>query len=347
MTDPRSDSPDAPEENEQGLTDRFGRVHDYLRVSVTDRCNMRCTYCMPPEGIDLNSKDHVLSYEELLRVVRVGASLGIRKVRVTGGEPGVRKGLAGFLKQLSGVSALDTLALTTNGLFLPQKLEELRETHLSKINVSLDSLDAERFARITRGASLDRVLDALEVAVEAGFHVKVNAVALPDLTLDEIGSFVDLARRLDVEVRSIEFMPLCGSAWQSDQFMPLSELKEEVVSHFDLASEAHRGVSTTYRLGPDEPGRIGFIASLTGPFCEECSRLRLTSNGVLRPCLFQETGVPLRPLLRDGGTDAQIAERFHAALDEKWTGNPAYRGEWRPTEKNPPQDFGQIRSIGG
>ncbi len=332
--------------NEKPLTDSFGRFHDYLRISVTDRCNLRCGYCMPPEGIDHVRKEMVLSYEELLRVLRIGIDLGVRKVRVTGGEPLVRNGIISFLQSVSELDGLDKIGLTTNGLNLKPHLETLRKTSLEHINVSLDSLDEERFRNVTRGEGMKTVLDAVASAVRHGFQVKVNVVALPDLSREEVDSFLKLARSLDVTVRFIEFMPLCGSGWDPERFEPIMKLKEDVRSRFDLEPVSTEGVSNTFSFR-DGFGRVGFIASLSNPFCGNCSRLRLSSTGTLYSCLFSTDGISLLPVLRDGGSDAEIVEKIGEALDDKWAGNPAYTGEWDPETEEPPRDFALIRSIGG
>lgn len=331
---------------EAPLMDSHGREHDYLRVSVTDRCNLRCTYCMPPDGIQHFSKDRVLSLEETLRVARVGVSMGIEKIRITGGEPLLRENVVWLFKKLSELDDLETLAMTTNGLLLEEHLDELRETQLSSINISLDRLDPEEFKEITRGGDIDTVLEALRMAVEAGFNVKVNAVALPDLTLEDVGGLAELARTHDIEMRFIEFMPLCGNAWQSDEFTPLEQLQEKVVDHFDLEPTGRRGVSNRF-VFPDGRGSIGFIASLSDGFCDTCTRLRLSSKGKLRSCLFSERGDTVREILRSGGTDEEIAMAYRSVLDDKWEGNPAFTGEWDPEEEDPPQSFSLIRSIGG
>ncbi len=328
------------------IEDSFGRGHDYLRVSVTDRCNLRCGYCMPPEGIEHIKKEMVLSYEEILRVIRVGVSMGIRKVRITGGEPLVRNDIMDFIRGVSAIDDLEKIGITTNGLNLQQHLEDLKETRLQHVNISLDSLDKERFQSVTRGEGLQTVLEAIRSAVSMGFHVKVNAVALPDLNWSEIRSFLDLARDLDIAVRFIEYMPLDGEGWDPDAFEPVSGLKQRVTETFQLEPVDEPGVSETYEFA-DGPGRVGFIASLTEPFCETCSRLRLSSTGTLHSCLFAPDGVHLLPVLRNGGTDEEIAEKIHESVRDKWAGNPAYTGDWDPETEPPPQEFGFIRRIGG
>jgi len=332
--------------DQQPLLDSFGRFHDYLRISVTDRCNLRCGYCMPPEGIDHVKKEMVLSYEEFLRVIRVGVEYGIRKVRVTGGEPLVRSGVMSFLQSVSELDGLEKIGLTTNGLNLKSHLEPLQETGVEHLNISLDSLDENRFRKVTRGDGMETVLDAITSAVQLGFQVKVNVVALPDLSREEVDAFLPLARSLNVTVRFIEFMPLCGSGWDPERFEPISELKADVRSRYDLEPVSTEGVSKTFTFRHGD-GRVGFIASLSDPFCGACSRLRLSSTGTLYSCLFSTDGVSLLPVLRDGGSDVEIAGKIGDAIDGKWAGNPAFTGEWDPETEEPPREFALIRSIGG
>ncbi|MFB6346861.1 MAG: GTP 3',8-cyclase MoaA [bacterium] len=328
------------------LTDQFGRSHDYLRVSVTDRCDLRCVYCMPPDGLDLSSKREILSYEELHEVVSTGVELGIEKVRLTGGEPFVRKNLLDFIEMLSTLDDLKKLAVTTNGLQLEDKLDRLNSTRLNHINVSLDSLDSDRYERVTRGGNLDKVVRSIDRAVELDFTVKVNVVALKGLKAEEIDSFVDFARKRDIEVRFIEFMPLCGGAWKTEDFRSLSRLKETLIERYNLSPVEETGVSQVYDL-PGNKGRIGFIASLTNSFCESCSRLRLSSTGELYPCLFSRDNVSLRDTLRSGSGRDGLTRKFEQALELKWEGNPAYTDDWNPERESPPESFALIRELGG
>jgi molybdenum cofactor biosynthesis protein A len=328
------------------LDDSFGRTHNYLRVSVTDRCDLRCVYCMPPEGLDLSSKKEILSYEELYKVVETGVNLGIEKVRLTGGEPFVRRNLVDFIEMLSGLEDLKKLAITTNGLQLKDKLRRLASTQLEDINISLDSLDPDRYERVTRGGDLNRVLGAIDRALDLDFRLKINVVALQDLELDEIDSFVDFARSRNLEVRFIEFMPLCGGGWNTRDFRSLSRLKDTLVNQYNLNPAGDKGVSQVYDL-PGGRGQLGFIASLTNSFCESCSRLRLSSTGELYPCLFSQDKISCRETLRNNKTKEKIADKFEEAVSLKWKGNPAYTDDWNPETEAPPESFGLIREVGG
>lgn len=330
------------------LQDRFGRTHDYLRVSVTERCNLRCTYCMPPEGIDLCPKEHMLSYEELFQVIDTVSQYGIQKVRITGGEPFVRRDLCSFIDQLSTIPQLRKIGITTNGLLLSRHLDHLRETNLNHINISMDSLNPKRYERVTRGGTLETVLEALEEAVSEGFHVKVNTLVMPDLTMEEVEEFIQLSETYDIEVRFIEFMPLCGDGWNHERFEPLHKFKQKLIEEFTLEPAGTRGVSSVYRRPENQDGTIGFIGSLTDGFCNSCSRLRLSCRGEIRPCLFSSTGPSVRSVVRqDEPSEQAILRQFQKALEQKWEGNPAFRGDWDPEHESPPAEFGLIHNIGG
>lgn len=352
MNQPVSETIEAQSEekttNDHPLADQFDRVHDYLRISVTDRCNLKCTYCMPEDGIDYYAQSEILSYDELLRMARIFVDLGVQKIRVTGGDPFVRSGLVDFLSNLSDLRDLDTIGVTTNALLLEDKLDELKErTDLDQINVSLDSLDKEKFRTITRGGDLDTVLSAIEHAVKKGFTVKVNAVTQERPTKKEISEFVQFARELDIAVRFIEYMPLDGGRWNSDDFEPIQDLKEQAVEWFDLQPlDGESNISQTFRI-PGGRGKIGFIASLSNAFCEDCNRLRLTSRGELRSCLFYTDGESVRELLRNEASDQDIVRKITETVWNKREGNPAHTGEWDPENESPPEDFALIRSIGG
>lgn len=330
------------------LEDDFGRFHDYLRLSITDRCNLKCTYCMPEEGIEYYQQEEILRYDELLRMARIFTDLGVQKIRITGGDPFVRTGLVDFLARLSELEKLDTLGITTNALMLEDQLEVLRNrTRLEQINISLDSLDEQRFRTITRGGDLQTVLSAVRAAVDHGFQVKINAVAKDRISRTEMEDFVDFARELNITVRFIEYMPLDGGRWNHHDFEPIQSLKNKAVEWFDLEPvDGNSNISQTFHI-PGGSGRLGFIASLSNAFCEDCNRLRLTSRGEIRSCLFYTDGESVRDLLRNGTSDEQIVERIRETVRDKREGNPADTGEWDPETEEPPQDFALIRSIGG
>lgn len=328
------------------LTDAFGRHHDYLRLSITDRCNLRCRYCMPPEGVTAVSRGEVLSYEELLRVVRVAVSMGVRKVRVTGGEPLVRRDAVAFLEELVEVEGLRCVALSTNGLRLPGAAARLAEAGVSPVNVSLDTLDPDRYRRVTRGGEVERAVAGVDAALEAGLRVKLNAVLLPGLTDASALQLVRFAADRGVEVRFIEFMPLCGEAWSPERFRPASEIQELLASRWELVPVDAGGVAEVYELAGSR-ARVGLIASVTRPFCGDCSRLRVSSTGRLYPCLFSAEGIPLRPALRGPGGREALREGFRRAVARKGAGNPSYTGEWSPGGRPLPVVPASIRRVGG
>jgi cyclic pyranopterin phosphate synthase len=282
-----------------------GRV-DYLRLSITDRCNLRCTYCMPAEGVKARGHREILSYEELAGFARVAADLGITKVRITGGEPLVRVGCADLVGMLSRTSGIRDISLTTNGVLLPQFAAELRAAGLKRVNISLDSLDPARFSRITRGGRLEETLAGLDAAVAAGFApVKINTLLLPGVE-DELDAFVDLTRERDLHVRFIEFMPLDRRVAGDDlggegRLLPAGDLLRRLMERYVLV--AHEGPyghgPAQYWNVPGARGTIGFIAGVSEHFCETCNRLRLTADGRLRTCLFSGSETDVRPLLAD------------------------------------------------
>jgi cyclic pyranopterin phosphate synthase len=308
------------------LLDTFGRIHDNLRISVTDRCNVRCFYCMPEEGVQYVAHREILSYEEIERFVRVAASLGVTKLRVTGGEPLVRKDLPVLIRKLSAVDGIRDLALTTNGVLLAQHAEALYEAGLRRLNVHLDTLDRERFLRITRRDDLGKVLDGIEVARRLGFGpIKINAVAVKNLVEPDIVPLVLWGRDRDIEIRFIEFMPLDSQGlWKRDNVLSADEiiatLSREIAPLIEIPDRDPRAPATEYRF-EDGIGRVGFIASVTRPFCLNCNRIRLTSDGKLRYCLFAIDETDIKGLLRNGAPDEEIAATIRATVHQKWIGH--------------------------
>ncbi len=304
------------------LRDRYHRVINYLRISVTDRCNLRCAYCMPEEGVPSLDHAEILSYEELLRVARVAVRLGIWKIRVTGGEPLVRKGIVGFVGQLAAIPGVRDLCLTTNGMLLADTAAELRRVGLRRVNVSLDTLNPERFRRITRRPGLDRVIAGIRAARDQGLRpVKVNVVAMRGLNDDELPDFVAFARTEGVEVRFIEFMPGSGE-WDESRVIPAAEVLERLSGRFRLEPVRElrsSGPSRTYQL-PDGT-RIGVISPLSDHFCGTCNRLRLTAAGRLRTCLFSNREIDLRRVLRSGVDDGALEHVLREAVARKPPGH--------------------------
>ena len=282
----------------QEHSDRHTHV-DYLRLSVTDRCNLRCRYCMPAEGVPPRSHADILSYEELVAFTRVAVAAGISKVRITGGEPLVRKGLTGFVAALAAVPGIADIALTTNALLLPRLAGELRAAGLQRVNISIDSLRPERYAAITRGGKLADALAGLGAAQEAGFTpLKLNVVLLPGVE-DELADFVALTRDQGIHVRFIEYMPLDRRYVEGDGFVPAALVLERLRSTYRLTPAERpygHGPATYWRVG-DAPGTLGFIAGVSDHFCATCTRLRLTADGRLKTCLFSGEEIDVRPLI--------------------------------------------------
>lgn len=284
------------------LTDSFGRKINYLRLSVTDRCNMRCVYCMPAEGVSLMKHGDILSYEELLLIAEAAVANGIEKIRITGGEPLVRKGVLHFLEKLATTPGLKQLVLTTNALNLEEMAVDLRSAGVQRLNISLDSLHPETFAAITRGADLGRVLAGIDAAEKAGFRVKLNMVAMRGVNDMEILDFVGLTLKRGITVRFIEYMPaIREDGWESRVY-PGSEILQQVASRYEFAVQPREGLAgpaSSYKIN-GAAGSFGIITPVTGHFCAECNRIRVTSSGKVRSCLFSDDSLDLRPLLAKG-----------------------------------------------
>ncbi|MEK7773518.1 MAG: GTP 3',8-cyclase MoaA [Deltaproteobacteria bacterium] len=307
----------------EGLKDTYQRKIDYLRISVTDRCNLRCVYCMPPEGIELIEAQGILRYEELLRIARIAAAHGVTKIRVTGGEPLVRKGIVEFLKDLSCIDGIDDLSLTTNGVLLKERAQRLRDAGLRRVNVSLDSMKRDRFLKMTRGDNLMDVLDGLEEARGAGLvPVKINMVVIKDYNDDEILDFARLSLEKPYHVRFIEYMPFNSSeGWQRDRCLSAKQLKEAIEAGIAPLEPVHvakdgAGPARRFRF-KDAPGEVGFISPVSEHFCGSCNRLRLTADGKLRTCLFSDNEIDIRTALRDGSSDTAVEALLFKAVKEK------------------------------
>src|SRR6266571_2287394 len=295
------------------LVDTFGRIHDNLRISVTDRCNIRCFYCMPETGVRFVDRREILSFEEIERFARVAAELGIDKLRVTGGEPLVRKDLPRLIEKLIAIPGIQDLAMTTNGVLLAEQARSLYDAGLRRLNVHLDTLDRARFFEITRRDDLDKVLEGIELCRELGFApIKLNAVAVKGLTEPDVVPLARFGRERDIEVRFIEFMPLDAQAlWDRSRVLTagdmVAEISREICPLEDIPDSDPRAPATEYRFA-DGIGRVGFIASVSRPFCLNCNRLRLTSDGKLRYCLFAIEEADVKTLLRNGAPDDAIVD---------------------------------------
>ncbi len=306
------------------LVDRFGRVHDDLRISVTDRCNLRCTYCMPEDGMTFLPRSGVLTFDEIVRVARVARSLGVSSIRLTGGEPLVRRGLPGLVGRLAALGFED-LALTTNGMLLAGQAKVLAAAGLRRVNISCDSLRPQRFTAIRRHGELATVLAAMDAAEEAGLTpLKVNVVLLRGQNDEEILDFASFARETGRIVRFIEFMPLDAQGrWERDQLVPGQVVFDRITAAWPLEpTDERQGPAPAERFRfVDGRGEIGLISSVTQPFCGTCNRLRLTADGSLRNCLFSDDEHELRDLLRNEGTDSDLGFHLRAAVWGKQPGH--------------------------
>ena len=311
-------------------TDALGRNIDYLRISVTDKCNYRCLYCMPEEGISLLCHEDILSIEEIARFVRLASQRGIKHIRITGGEPLVRRGILDLIEQVSGIEGIESVALTTNASMLDKMARPLRDAGLTRINISLDTLDPEQFRYITRRGELSDVLAGIDAALAVGFDpVKVNCVAIRSLGQD-FGAFAQMTIDRPLHVRFIEFMPVGhetgvdGCGWDESDVIPSDELRQtisdwsEAAGHGPLvpvddgSTPRGNGPASYYKI-EGAPGTIGFISSVSNHFCSSCNRLRLTADGCLRPCLFSDEEVAVREALRQGSDD-EVLEALDRAL---------------------------------
>ena len=304
------------------LEDSFGRVHTYLRVSVTDRCNYRCVYCMPEDGLNWMPRSELLRYEEIARIVAVMATMGVRKVRITGGEPTVRADILSLISSIASIPGIEDVAMTTNGHTLESLAYPLADAGLNRINVSIDSLNAKRFALLTRGGNLERVLRGIHAAQEAGLTpIKLNAVLLDGRNDDELDDFIRYfsEHSNDIQLRFIEYMPFEERKFKS---VPAARIRESIRKRWTLEPDGSRsltdGPAQRYKIV--ETGlQVGFISPLSEHFCATCNRLRLMADGHLRTCLAHEDTPSLRDLLRDGRSDASL----EAAIRSMVLGKPA------------------------
>lgn len=326
------------------LTDRFGRQLSYLRLSVTDRCNLRCRYCMPEEGVAPLAHGDILSYEELYRLARIACDLGVQKIRVTGGEPLVRKGIVDFIGRLTSLPQQPEVVLTTNGLRLGELARPLKQAGLRRVNVSLDTLRPERFLQITRREGLAEVLDGLQAAVVAGLGpVKINMVPILGVNDDEIVDFARLTLQHPWTVRFIEFMPISSDLdYSADKRITAETIREKIETLGPLQAEQRSktdGPARLFRLaGGQSP--LGIIPAVSNHFCGECNRLRITANGRIRPCLFSKEELDVRSVLRGGGNDEAIAALFVGATGVKPEGHQLDRLGNGPGDK-------RMQEIGG
>ncbi len=308
------------------LTDRYGRFHNYLRVSLTERCNLRCTYCMPEGGVDLTPDQQLLTRSEVARVLGVFVSRGVDRVRFTGGEPLLRKDLPEIIAEADTLRAegLKEIALTTNGLTLGRRVDELASAGLDSVNISLDTLDPNKFMILTRRKGLERVVASARAAADhpSGLRVKINVVVIRGVNDDDVLQFVELTKSSPIDVRFIEYMPFDGNRWASKKLVPYAELVDRIQQRYPLerfkdgSLDGPNAVSRLWHV-PGWAGRVGFIASMTDHFCAGCNRLRVTADGNLKVCLFGNAETSLRDAMRSGADDDTLARIVAEALQRK------------------------------
>ena len=311
-----------------GLSDSFHRPVNYLRISVTDRCNLRCVYCMPSEGIELMPHKNILNYEEICIVAQAAAESGINKLRLTGGEPLVRTGLANLVAMVASIRGIDDISLTTNGMLLERYADELRRVGLRRSNVSLDSLRSDRFLKITRVGELEAVLRGIEAARQAGLSpIKTNTVIIRGMNDDEVIEFARLTIDGEWHVRFIEYMPFADNGKVDDLLVPVSEMKQriETLGKLEPSRPSGGGPAKYFRL-PGARGTIGFISPVSEHFCQKCNRLRLTADGKLRPCLFSDDEIDLLGPLRQGATVDDLKRLIEEAASCKPEGHKLRAG---------------------
>lgn len=308
------------------LIDRFGRIHTNLRISVTDRCNIRCFYCMPAENVQFMDRKNLLTFEEIEHFVRIAVPLGLTKIRLTGGEPLVRHDLHVLVRKLAQIPEIHDIGLTTNGILLAEQAQDLWDAGLRRINVSLDALDPVKFKEITRRDGYEKVLEGIKAAQRVGFDpVKINAVAVRGMTEDEIVPFGHMARETGVEIRFIEFMPLdADNAWEREKVLfaheIIEKLSHEIMPLVPCRDQNPHAPATEFQF-EDGVGRIGIIASISQPFCMSCDRFRITADGKLRNCLFSLEETDVRAMLRSGTPDSEIADAIRASIAAKKEGH--------------------------
>ena len=306
------------------LIDNYGRIAKKLRISVTDRCNMRCGYCMPKDNAKWFDTNEILSFEEIIRLSTILTNLGVEKIRITGGEPLLRPSIENLIKSITKISHIKSIGLTTNGLLLSEKVEELKSSGLDSVNISLDSFKEDRFKMMTGVNGLDKVISSIQRARDVGLDVKINTVVVRGWNDDEVVEFANFARRTGITVRFIEFMPLDGTGvWRSDLVFSKMEMIEKLQSNIGKVHPVSEGeISAPAKLYSfsDRIGTIGFIPSVTEPFCNQCDRIRLTSDGRFLTCLFERPGYDIKSFMRRGASDDDISNSLTQYMTMKQEG---------------------------
>jgi len=318
------------------LIDGMGRTIVNLRISVTDRCNFRCTYCMPADNVEFMDRSSLLSFEEIQRVAQIVSRMGINRLRLTGGEPLMRKNLPVLIKMLSEVDGIDDIAMTTNAYFLKDQAQSLKDAGLKRLNVSLDALDPDKFRDVNRRDCLQSVLDGLDTARKVGFKsIKINAVAVRNFSETEIMGLIEMGRSEGFEIRFIEFMPLdSDKVWERDKVLFGHEIIDLIKENYELIpidNSLEIGPASEYNFA-DGKGKVGIITAVSNPFCDHCNRIRMTADGKLRTCLFSTNETDLKELIRSGSTDENIIDALNQAVLIKEPGHKINLDDFeRPT----------------
>ncbi|KAG4079774.1 hypothetical protein HA402_014905 [Bradysia odoriphaga] len=303
------------------LTDTFGRYHTYLRISLTERCNLRCNYCMPSEGVPLTEKPKLLANDEIYHLAKIFVQQGVKKIRLTGGEPTVRKDIVDIIANLKKLSdqGLEQIGITTNGIMLTRLLVPMHRAGLDAINISLDTLSASKYEKITRRKGMERAIAGIDLAVQLGYKPKVNCVVMKGFNDNEICDFVEMTRDKPIDIRFIEYMPFSGNKWETDKMVSYRDMLSIIKGKFDNFVDLPNGPNDTSKAWhvPGYAGQIGFITSMTEHFCGSCNRLRITADGNLKVCLFGNTEVSLRDALRSNCSEDDLTALISAAVKRK------------------------------
>lgn len=303
------------------LMDRFGRTFDYVRVAITEKCNLRCTYCMPEEGVDFQGKEKILSQEETLRVISVLARMGVKKVRFTGGEPLIRKDIVELVEGAAATPGIKAVHMTTNGLLFDRYAQKLRDAGLTGVNISLDTMDADKFLKITRREGIEKVKDSIQLALDVGFpRVKVNVVMMQGFNDAEVHDFTEMARDKRLTVRFIEFMPFdAHQIWEEGGHFASAASLVRQIEKFYPGLQTAPGTRTEHHIfqAPGHVGKIAVIPAFTRSLCGNCSRIRVTADGCIRNCLYSDREYGLRELMRSGASDDDVVDLFRKAFHEK------------------------------
>ena len=294
------------------MLDKLNRKIDYLRISVIDRCNLRCVYCMPEEGIESIPHDEILTYDEILRICEIVSELGIRKIKITGGEPLVRKDIVNLIRDIKNIDKIEQVTLTTNGILLHEMLDDLYDAGIDAINISLDTLNKDNFKKITRRDGLEKVLMSIDKAYDLGIRVKINCLAIRDFNLREIVEIASFAKDREIDVRFIELMPIgFGKKYNQIDNDEILSILESRFGTFEIVTEKRGNGPAKYYRNQNMKGCIGFISAISHEFCESCNRIRLTSSGFLKLCLHYNKGIDLKGPIRNGISDEDLKKLIH------------------------------------